>query len=396
MSKILLLILSVSMLVAKSIDLGDIVSYVRENHPNYKALQENNLALNAKVLAQNAKEMSSLSFDIVDTKLNESDGVFEYSLGFETVLDLTNIRDLETKSATLESEVLLLNRQKELFGFINRVKNLYHVGCLNRQSKQILQTTLDDFNRLYQKKEKAYEFGEISKKELLQLKIQQKLLDQEIKSYSMKYQISKESLLKLISIPNKESLEFECRDLYPIVKKIEIKDEAFVLSKLAYKKRLKSLDQKMQRYQKKFEKIGMSINYDSEIDSKKASVGFNLPLTFTSSKNEKNRVYILKEKKMLEFQYNGWLLEQNAKKSGLEVELRSDFEKIEVLKESIKIYKDTLMPLIEKSFKMGESSVIEYLIQRQRFLEISLDLIKTKKSYYSKLFELYTLIEMEK
>ncbi len=396
MKKLIPLIFCTTILSAQNIDLAKIISHVRLHHPNYKAMEAESLALNAKILADYARPASSISLDTTNADPDNGKSEMEYSLGASTIVDLANTRGLELESGDLQNEATLLYKQKELFKFSNEIRNLYHQGCLNKESVKILQTTLDAFNKLYRKKEKAYKFQEISKKELLQLQLEQKLLKQKVTSHRKEYEISKEALLNLISIPHKSDTGFECKDLSPIVNTISIDNSPFILSNLAFEKEMESLDKQNKRYSKALEPIELSLHYDDEIDTKKTGIGFSVPLSFTSAKNEQSRVFILHQKEMKKFRHNGWLLEQLAQKKRLEAELKGDFTKINALKENIKIYENTLMPLIEKSFQMGESSVIEYLMGRQKLLEISLELIETKKSYYNKLFNLYTLIETEK
>ncbi len=396
MKKLLSLIFCATLLSAQNIDLAKIISQVRLHHPNYKALEAESLALNAKILADYAHPASEISFDTTNADPDADKSQVEYSLGASTLIDLANTRGLELESADLQNEAALLYKQKELFRFSNEIRKLYHRGCLNKESVKILQTTLDAFNKLYRKKEKAYKFQEISKKELLQLQLEQKLLRQKVTSHKKEYEISKEALLNLISIAHTSDTDFECNDLAPVVSDISIDNSPFILSNLAFEKEMQSLEKQNDRYSKILEPVELSVHYDDEIDTKKTGIGFSIPLSFTSAKNEQSRIYILHKKEMKRLRHNGWLLEQTALKKQLEAEIKGDFTKINALKENIDTYENTLMPLIEKSFQMGESSVIEYLMGRQKLLEISLELIETKKNYYEKLFNLYTLIETEK
>jgi hypothetical protein len=58
-------------------------------------------------------------------------------------------------------------------------------------------------------------------------------------------------------------------------------------------------------------------------------------------------------------------------------------------------YENELMPLVEKSYRLNESSLIEYLLSYENFNEISETLNQTKKAYYQTLFELYNVLEIK-
>ena len=397
MKKIVLFTLAASTLMqAQHIDLNTIISHVRLHHPNYKALEEESLALVAKARAENAREMSALSLGGARAKTDDGDKAGEYSLGLSTLIDLANTRGLALESADLENEATLLERQKALFAFGNQLRDLYHQSCLDKAQLEILERTRDAFERLYRKKAKAYKYQEISKKELLQLKLEKALLEQKVASQKRSYTISKEALLNLTAMPHVAGSELECRDLYPIMASYEIDNEPFILSNLAFEKRMESLDKKYARNSVWLEPVELGATYDDEIDTKRIGAGVSIPLGFTSAKKEQSRIAIMHQKGQLHFTHQGMILEKSARKKRLEAELKRDYDKIQALDANIATYKEQLMPLVEKSFQMGESSVIEYLMGRQKLLDISSELIATKKSYYQNLFTLYTLIETEK
>jgi outer membrane protein TolC len=384
-----------STIYAQNIELNKIISHVRESHPNYQAMDEENIALNAKIQAEYARPASSLSLSGANASSDDRDE-FEYSVGASTLVDIANTRGLELSSADLKNQAEILTKQKRLFKFGNNIRNFYHQSCLDKEELTVLQTTLDAFNRLYIKKQKAYKYQEISKKELLQLELEKRMLEQKLASAKRQYGISKESLLNLTAIEYKNDTELECRDLYPIMGTIELENEPFILTHLAYEKEIESIDKLHTRYNKAFEPIEVGLAYDDEMDTQRVGAGFSIPLSFTSSKNEKSRIYLLHKKNMIKYKHHGWLLETMAEKKRLESQLKNDYNKITALTANINIYKDELMPLIEKSFQMGESSVIEYIMGRQKLLGISAELILAKKNYYERLFTLYTIVETEK
>jgi len=61
----------------------------------------------------------------------------------------------------------------------------------------------------------------------------------------------------------------------------------------------------------------------------------------------------------------------------------------------LKQYEDELMPLIEKGYRLGEDSAIEYLLSKREMWRFKEDLIMHYKNYYETLFKLYSVLEMK-
>ncbi len=389
-------LIAVTITEAQEISLNSIIQYIRVYHPHYKALEEESIALEAKVKAENAKEMSNLSISTTQANPDNSDSGTEYSGSLTLPWDIANTQNLSLQSADLQIEAELLKKQIALFSFGNRIRNLYHQSCLDKASVILHQKSLEAFNHLYKKKKIAYKYSEISKKELLQIELERSLLIQQLNALKERYQTSKSALLNLTNMPKRDESILECKDLFPVEATIEIENAPFLLSNLAYEKEQEALSKRYQRYDKFSDPVALSLNYDHELDTKRYGIGVEIPLGFTSQRNEQKKVYLLKAQEVLKHHHHAWILEANAKKDRLTAELKSSYHQIKALEGNIKKYQNQLMPLIEKSFQMGESSLIEYLLGRQKLLTISVDLIHSKQKYYQNLFTLYTLIETEK
>lgn len=77
----------------------------------------------------------------------------------------------------------------------------------------------------------------------------------------------------------------------------------------------------------------------------------------------------------------------------LQSELKNHALMVQTLKQNYQNYEKKLLPLIEKSYDLGETSVIEYLLNRQKLYELRQEIYATKKAYYNTLFTLYTISE---
>jgi hypothetical protein len=66
---------------------------------------------------------------------------------------------------------------------------------------------------------------------------------------------------------------------------------------------------------------------------------------------------------------------------------------IESLRFNLQNYQTYLLPLVDKSYNAGESSVIDYLLTQQRYRQLQQEYYANQKSYYHMLFQFYTHIE---
>jgi outer membrane protein TolC len=63
------------------------------------------------------------------------------------------------------------------------------------------------------------------------------------------------------------------------------------------------------------------------------------------------------------------------------------------MKKTIHEYQQTLLPLLQKSYTYGESSVTEYILSKQQYYALLQSFYTAQISYYHALFGLYTLSE---
>ena len=77
----------------------------------------------------------------------------------------------------------------------------------------------------------------------------------------------------------------------------------------------------------------------------------------------------------------------------LQATLKSQAIMVNIFSKNYSTYKQKLLPLVKKSYDLGETSVIEYLLNRQKLYSLNTELYAAKKAYYHTLFTLYTLSE---
>jgi hypothetical protein len=206
---------------------------------------------------------------------------------------------------------------------------------------------------------------------------------------------SKHKLFILSGIKNADKTVLSCRDMYPIRENVKLKENSFQLTKQAHQKRIQSTQAALERHSKPLDSITLSAQYDQEIDIDKYSIGVSIPLAFTSQRSEQERAAAMHQHSTLDLQYEQNMIEKKSILSELRSTLKSNALMTRSLKKNLNAYKKNLLPLIKKSYDLGESSVIEYLLNRQNYHQMKQELFSTQKAYYHTLFRLYTLSEMK-
>ena len=204
----------------------------------------------------------------------------------------------------------------------------------------------------------------------MQLEIAKNRLYAQLQEIEMRQMISKQKLFILGRMKNANTTTLSCKDIYPIKGNIKFEGDKFQLSKEAHTKRLKSTQVALERYSKTMDSISLSVQYDNEIDINRYGVGVSVPLNFTSSRSEQERAAAMYKSSALGFQYDEMMIEKRSRFLELKSYLNSKVRMLKTLKNNHRNYKKQLLPLIKKSYDLGETSVIEYLLNRQQSYQL--------------------------
>lgn len=372
--------------------LNDILKSAAQNNTLSKALQQESLALEAKNRADTAPAPLELFGE--GTRANPIVGASgnEYAIGVTQNFILGSIQDEEQKITRLSNQAYLLEQEKNILNFNNGLKNIYHQHCLDAQNYRSFNKSYQAFKKLFEKKQKAYKYQEISKIELMQLEIEKNTLLSKLQEIKMHKETSKQNLFMLSKIAYTKSTNLSCKDLYPIRSRINF-DQTFELSKEAHDKRVQSTHTSLERYTSKIDSIAVSAQYTEELDMDKYSVGVSIPLNFTSSKNEEERAAAMYNNSAMSLKHEQLMTEKQSMFTQLQSHLESNVLTLQTLKSNYRYHQQELLPLIKKSYDQGETSVIEYLLNRQKSYQLRQEIYATKKAYYTLLFKLYTLSE---
>jgi outer membrane protein TolC len=393
LKKLVLSIGVVSTLIYSStVSLEEIISNAKPSEIIKEKITQKRLFLENENSLSNLAEPLTIESDLARKNGDDLSG-FEYEIGFSKQIFIGESQKLREKENRLNYEAELLEEQLEIIDIENWIKDLYHQHCLDDAYLENFQEVYQKFLELYEKKQIAFSQGEIAKTELLQLKLEMNRLKIELENRVTQEKSSRELLLSLTNLPQDSMLL--CSDIYPIRAEIEIKQQTFAISQMAYEKRVESINTGVKRYNQNIDSIELLGGYAKELDSKIYSIGVSVPLNFTTKKREYAKASLKHKSLALELEHEQKIGKKSYEVRRLYQKLKQDALIIEAKNINIDNYKTTLLPLMKKSYDYGESSVIEYLLSQQKLYAMQEELLNKKRDYYHTLFQLYTITEIK-
>jgi len=395
MKSLFFLLISIVLLNASSLGLKKILEELGSEHPLSNSIKAYADAYEAQARAQTSRKALQLSLKTAYAKSENEASEQEYSLGLQQKFMNPNVKQNRLKSISYQNDAKVLELKHTFLRLENDVRLLYHLSCLDQKTVKEYHNSYLAFKTLYAKKEKAYSYGEISKKEFLQLHIELDRLKNEYKHYKNEADISRQDLetkLLLVSIEGEELL---CTDMYKVTKELSFRQSDTSLKEESLNKKIQSAQSDLKRYDTLFDSFTLMASYEEEIDTNRVTFGLFLPLNFTSSINEEKRAAALYRKSAFEYEKKGLKEQISSEADGLKKTLTQNFEDIEAYTSMLKQYEDELMPLIERGYRLGEDSAIEYLLSQREVWKLKKELIQDYKNYYATLFKLYSVLEIK-
>ena len=392
MKQIVLFLLLMQAGHASTYTISKVLKSAAQQNSLSKALEQDSLALEAKNKASTASDPLELFGEGTKAYPHAGGSGNEYAVGVSKKFIFGNIQEQEQKVTRLSNQAYLLEEERNILNFKNGLKNIYHQHCLDGQNYRSFEQSYQEFVKFYKKKQKAYKYQEISKTELMQLEIEKNSLYAQLQEIKMQQDISKQNLFMLSKINYTESTKLSCKDMYPIRTNVKL-GNTFQLSKEAYDKRVQSTHEALDRYSNSIDSVSLSAQYTEELDVDKYTVGLSIPLNFTSARSEEERAAAMYQNSAISFKHEQTMTEKKSLLAQLRSQLKSNALMVKMLKNNYQNYQKNLLPLIKKSYNLGETSVIEYLLNRQRSYQLRQEIYATKKAYYNTLFKLYTISE---
>jgi len=380
---------------ANTLTLKYVLNAANDNNRMIQAQDQERIFLEAKNQADTAMDPMELYGTGTKAYPKFDESGYEYSVGVSKQIPLGDSQKEDQMITRLNNEADLLEEDKKILNFENGLKNLYHQHCLDHRNYVSFRQSYEEFVKLYNKKQKAFQYQEISKTELMQLEIEKSRLYAQLHELNAFQMISKQKLFILANVKDTDKSILACNDVYPIRESVELKNNIFILTENAYDKRIKSTQVALERHSRALDSVDLSVQYDQEIDIDRYSVGVSIPLNFTSKRSEQKRVAALHRNSALSFQHEQDMLEKRSIFMELKRTLKSHAQMIRSLQKNLENYKKNLLPLIKKGYELGETSVIEYLLNRQNYHQVRQELLVSQKNYYQTLFTLYTISEIK-
>lgn len=268
----------------------------------------------------------------------------------------------------------------------------YYQACISKEMSISIQRVYDEQNEGFLKLQRAYELGEISKKELLFNKLDLAKTKQSLSTYKRAYISDLSTLNEAVDSLTIESLS--CDDLVEITKDIELKEvqQHALIKAISYEQ--SSAKAFYNIYNSTLSSVGYELLYEKELDAKRYTFGLSLPLDFLSSKAQMQRVELLHKDASLMAKRESLSIEiENSLKSSI-LKLGTLYDEFIVLEEEILPMSLELKDLAKKSLREGQSSVLEYLDATRSYSKTLLELQEIKKDYYNELIELYKRADM--
>ncbi|WP_309498055.1 TolC family protein [Sulfurovum sp.] len=395
MKHIILVVLLIQLAHTSSLTLKEVLDSANSNSTLTQALEQERLLLEARNLADTSLDPIELFGSAANADPFIGKDEFEYSIGLEKEFSWGNTQKEEQRITRLNNEAYFLEEDKKILNFENGLKSLYHNHCLDNKYFKVSRQNYQAFVKLYKKKQKAYKYQEISKAELMQLEIEKNRLYAKLQEIEMTQLISKQKLFVLGRLNNDNTTTLSCKDIYPIGENVKLDVDRFQLSQEAHTKRLESTQAALDRYSRSLDSISLSAQYDKEIDIDRIGIGITIPLSFTSNRSEQERAAAMYKSSALGFKHEQTMLEKRSKLLEMRSYLKTKARMLKTLRNNHRNYKKQLLPLIKKSYDLGETSVIEYLLNRQKSYQLRQEIYATKKAYYNTLFQLYALSELK-
>jgi len=382
-------------LYASTISLDEILQEMKSEHPLAKSNQAYEDAYSEQNRAKSSRSALRFSAQGAYAEPDTEDSGYEYGVGLQQTLMNSGVQENKFRSARYLSDAQILEQKHKFMLLENSVRLLYHISCLDQKAIKQYRTSYEAFETLYEKKEKAYQYGEISKKELLQLGIELKRLKNEYKHYEGEEKISRNNLQSKILLPLYADKTLSCEDTYPIRESLSFAIPEESLKEQSLNKKIQSTQSDFKRFDTMFDSFTVSASYEEELDTNRFIVGLSVPLNFTNAINEKSRAAALHKRSALEYEKEGLELERTSEMARLKKQLAQHFQDIEILTSMLNQYENELMPLIEKGYRLGEDSAIEYLLSKREMWRFKEDLLSHYKNYYQTLFSLYSVLEIK-
>ena len=337
------------------------------------------------------------SFDFslshADAIASEEEDGLEYALGISQELHHP-FASSSRESAIKEYKKSIQQETKhELHILELNIASSYHKACISKEMQEKSKLLYLDQSQRFGQLERAYNLGEVSKKDLLFSKLDLAKLQQNMSAYNRVYL---DELASLQSLAGSIVInDLSCGDLLEPQREIQLSaiEEHGELKSLEYKKNASKANLKM--HNSSISSLGYEVAYEKELGTRRYTVGVNIPLGSLSSQKEALQV----EQSTLNSAY---AYEKVAVQHNIQNYSKMALEKLKVLYDEFTLVEKTILPLSKELMELsklalleGEGDVMEYLDSTRSYSLNLLEMLEIKKNYYTELFELYKIADID-
>jgi outer membrane protein TolC len=347
-------------------------------------------------IAQNelyaTNEAPTLGATLSQAKDNVEQGS-EYSVGLSQRLThpfavSQKERGVEQLSKALEQETT-----HELHLLTLDVASKYHNACVSKEMRDKAIFLYEEQSKRVAQIQKAYELGEISKKDLLFNKLDLAKLHQNVNNYKRTYLSELAGLQERVD--NLAIKDIGCSDLLTPIRHVKLKP-------INEHDELKSIEYKMNSSKAFYgvndsfvSSLGYEFLYEKELNTQRYTAGLTVPLDVLSSKKEKLRAEQLYMNSSLAFEKASLESEIQSSSNALVSKLEALYDELSLLRNEIVPLNEELASLSKKAFDEGEGNIMEYLDATRSYSFNLLGMLEVKKTYYNELFELYKKADLD-
>jgi len=351
-----------------------------------KVIQENKKSQIAQNEITSSYEAPELGFSLAHAKDSVENGV-EYSVSLSQNIEHPFSMSKKQRGVDLLTSSIKQEANHEIHLLELEVISRYHKTCVSKEMIEKAELLFTKQNDRYKQFQKAYALGEISKKNLLFNKLDLVKLKQRQIGYENIYLMEFLNLQE--AIDNLEITSISCDDLVEIKEDLKFLDitEHSEIKKITFQEN--SAKAFYEVYNSNFQSIGYGVGFDQELDTKRISVGINIPLNALSSKNEKLRVQYLHMNSAYVNEKNSLTEQLKSQINLLQLNVRALYNNYITLSTDILPLNLELVNLSKLAYSEGEGTIMEYLDATRSYSENVLEMLEVKKNYYVELFELY-------
>lgn len=389
--KIVLLVVLVFSINSNAQNLKEILESLNKSSKigAIEAKRDADIAQSALISTYNSP---SIGASLSHAKETNRDGL-EYSFGVTQEIDSPFTSNDKNLASSFSSKALSQEAKHQLHLMRLDVSSSYYSACVAKELELASTELYTQENKRIAQSKRAYEVGEVSRKELLFNELELAKLYRKVQTYKRVYTDEFMSLQEQLDTLELETLS--CSDLNAPNKDIVLKDieTNAELQALTYKigasKALYGVNNSL------LNSISYELLYEKELDTKRYTFGLSIPIGSFTDKQELLQKQALLEKTSYQFEHEFAKNKIQKASEGLLLKVETLYDEYELLKERILPLSEELLALSKAAHAEGEGTIMEYLDASRSYNENRLEMLELKKTYYYELFELYKVADMD-